>query len=162
MLESDVAMERRTRIEQEAPQMSQDTTISAARSALVAVGFLGLVAVGIAARDATPASLGAADDYGTRHAAVAESTETAAAPQGMRHGKLVLAPQLGLADDFATRQAAAAASAQLGPADDFGIRHTAAAAASAQLSPADDYGTRQWVEPAALGPSDDYATRNAR
>lgn len=122
--------------------MSQDTTISAARSALVAVGFLGLVAVGIAARDATPASLGAADDYGTRHAAVAESTETAAAPQGMRHGKLVLAPQLGLADDFATRQAATAASAQ--------------------LSPADDYGTRQWVEPAALGPSDDYATRNAR
>ena len=142
--------------------MSQVNNISAARSALVAVGFLGLVAAGIAARDATPASLGASDDYGTRHAAVTESTETAAASQGMRHGKLVLAPQLGLADDFATRQAAAAAPAQLSPADDFGIRHTAAAAAPAQLSPADDYGTRQWVEPAALGPSDDYATRNAR
>jgi hypothetical protein len=162
MLESNVAMGRRTRIEQEAPQMSQVNNISAARSALVAVGFLGLVAAGIAARDATPASLGAADDYGTRHAAVTESTDTAAVPQGMRHGKLVLAPQLGLADDFGTRQAAAAASAQLSASDDFGIRHTAAAAAPAQLSPADDYATRQWVEPAAMGPADDYATRNAR
>ena len=122
--------------------MSQVSNISAVRSAIVAVGFLGLVAVGITARDAAPSGvpLGAADDYGTRHPAIAEAADDA--PTGMRHGKLVFAPALGLADDFGTRQAAAAAPAQ--------------------LSTADDYGTRHQVQAAALGPNDDYGTRNAR
>jgi hypothetical protein len=163
MLESDVATGRRNRIDQEVPQMFQANTTSAARSAIIAIGFLGVVAVGFAARGSDPADapLGAADDYGTRHAA-AEAASIDDGPAGMTHGKLVLAPQLGLADDFATRQAAAAAAVELGLADDFGTRNAAPAAEPAQLSTSDDYGTRHWVEPVALGPNDDYATRNAR
>ena len=144
--------------------MSQVNTISAARSAMVAVGFLGLVAAGVAIRGGAPAdaSLGAADDYGTRHPAIAQAAADDDQPAGMRHGKLVLAPKLGLADDFATRQAAAVTAPKLGLADDFGTRNAAAASEQAPLSAADDYGTRHAVKAAALGPNDDYGTRNAR
>ena len=128
--------------------MSQVNT-SAARSAMVAIGFLGIVAVGFAARgtDAADAVLGAADDYGTRHQAVAQAAAADAV-------------ELGLNDDFATRNAAPAAEAvKLGPNDDFGTRN---AAVESQLNASDDYGTRHSAKPAALGPNDDYGTRNAR
>lgn len=139
--------------------MSQATTFSAIRSAIVAVGFVGLVAAGFAARGNDPSSaLSAADDYGTRHAAAAPAD--ADAPGELTHGKLVLAPQLGLADDFATRQVAQAAA--LGLADDFGTRNVPAAAEPVQLDAADDYGTRHQAAPEALGPNDDYGTRNAQ
>lgn len=144
--------------------MSQVNTVSAARSAAVAVGFLGLVAAGFAVRADAPATgpLGAADDYGTRHPAIAQAAVEDDGPTGMTHGKLVLAPQLGLADDFATRHAAAAQAPELGLDDDFGTRNVVAAPARAALGAADDYGTRHPAEAEGLGPKDDYGTRHAR
>jgi hypothetical protein len=164
--------------------MSQVNTISAARSAMIAVGFIGIVAVGFAVRGDDPADapLSAADDYGTRHPAAAQEAANDDAPKGMTHGKLVLAPRLGLADDFATRHAAAADAVELGLADDFGTRNAAPGAEAVELGPnddfgtrnaapaaeavelglADDYGIRHAVEARELGPNDDYATRNSR
>lgn len=90
------------------------------RSAAVAAAFLALVAVGTAARDAASPdgpALGRADDYATRHAAVAQLTRLD--DYGTRYG---LEPeQLTRLDDAGTRHDADVV--ELGPADDYGTRH---------------------------------------
>ena len=100
--------------------MFQVSIVSAVRSALLAAAILAVVTAGLVIRTAAPGdvpTLGAADDYGTRHGAAVQST-------------------LSRADDFWTRHQAAP---QLTRADDFGTRH---AAKPIELGPANEYGTR--------------------
>lgn len=118
--------------------MFQISIISAIRSAAVAAALLGLVAVGVAVRDAAAPdgpSLGRGDDYATRHTAAVE---------------------LSRLDDFGTRFTLE--PVELGRLDDAGTRNTAVTPALGRL---DDAGTRH-VADAELGPDDDYGTRHGR
>src|SRR5918999_952747 len=117
--------------------MSPISNISTVKFAFAVAALLGAVAAGLAIRGAASVDvpLGAMDDYGNRHAVVAES-------------------RLTLNDDFGTRNQAPASELTLN--DDFGTRNQPA---RTKLTAADDFGTRHITPATKLGPNDDYATR---
>jgi hypothetical protein len=99
--------------------MLQVSITSAWRQGVAAIVLIGAVALGLAVRPASPGEpLGHADDYGTRHASIANAVE------------------LSEVDDYGTRLITKPA---LGPQDDFGTRH---ATVATPLTEVDDYGTR--------------------
>jgi urease alpha subunit len=120
--------------------MSPISNISPVKFAFAVAVILGAMAAGLAVRGAASVDvpLGAMDDYGIRHAVVAES-------------------RLTLNDDFGTRNQAPASELTLN--DDFGTRNQAA---KQELTTADDFGTRHGTQSTELGPNDDYATRQSR
>ena len=117
--------------------MSPVSNISTVKFAFAVAALLCAVAAGLAIRGAASLDvpLGAMDDYGNRHAVVAET-------------------RLTLNDDFGTRNQAPRSELTL--ADDFGTRNQPA---PIELTTADDFGTRHAAPVTKLGPNDDYATR---
>jgi hypothetical protein len=140
MLGSSAVTRRRTRIEQEVPDMSPVTNISPVKTAFAIAALLCAVAAGLVIRGATSVDvpLGAMDDFAIRHAADTETSLT-------------------LADDYGTRNQAPASELTL--ADDFGTRNQRA---PMKLTTADDFGTRNSTPASKLGANDDYATRESR
>ena len=99
--------------------MFEVSIVSVVRSALLAAALLAVVTAGLVIRTAGPGvpTLGATDDYGTRHGASVQSSLSRADDFRARHNA---APQLTRADDFGTRHAAT--QPEIGPANEYGTR----------------------------------------